>query len=230
MKTKLISLFLFPIMLPSASAFAAPPDSSAYQTAYLYADYGLATYKSELLKANDTNGVVQYGLGFNAGENDRVGMQLRSDTTTVTFAIPSSSLQTAWQDYIISARLSYFNLGFMLSSLKMTANDAGTDLFDLRGNGYGFYLNGVIPFDRRSFAYLTIMSTSISDIVEKDEKPVTVGPRLDVDLGSSFAVTRKVLDFVVGYRRRTYSVTAESASGNELMTATYFGFRLGTNF
>lgn len=59
--------------LPS-SLTAAEPDELVH-TAYLVTDYGLGTYKSELMESNDTNGIVTYGVGTYAGSTKNLGVE-----------------------------------------------------------------------------------------------------------------------------------------------------------
>lgn len=199
-------------------------------TVFMFADYGLGTYKSKLVNSNDTMGVVTYGFGANAGEGRNLGFERRQEKQTISFAVNNSSLTTDWTSTIFKYRWSVLELGAVLGGVKMKVEREGTEVLDIVGDGYGGYLGLVIPMNRGNLVYLNAMSVATVSPVDKKERVIAMGSRLDVEVGGSFEISRKYLNFDLGYRRRTNSITEGGTAYSELQTSTFLGFSLGRVF
>ncbi|MCX6117089.1 MAG: hypothetical protein NT027_06085 [Proteobacteria bacterium] len=197
---------------------------------YLYTDYGLGTYKSKLLESNDTNSVLTYGAGIYAGTEKRLGVDYRVEQASTAFELNSSSLLLHWKTTAVRYRFPYVELGPVIGSVLAKGNRSGTDIFDAVGNGYGGFLGVLVPVGRRSTIDLKICQVSTSEIIDKNNAQVSIGPRLDLELSSRIGITKKNFDFTLGYRRRTFSITENSVSFAELQSATFIGFVGGFNF
>ena len=200
------------------------------RTVYLLTDMGLVTYKSLLLASNDTTTALTYGVGATVGTQKQMTIEHRVETTKVTFSLPSSSLATSWTSTIIKYRLWAFELGPVVGSVAAKGNRAGTDIFDLVGSGYGGYFGIIAPVGRHSLIQLNAMQVSTSQNIEKKALQVAYGPRLDVELSSRIALTKKNLDATIGYRRRSNSITENGTAYKELQTSTFVGFVTGFDF
>lgn len=199
-------------------------------TAYLLTDYGMGTYKSQLMQSNDTNSIVTYGIGANAGQNLDLGIEYRVEQATTTFALDQSSIQMKWDTTVVKYRLWAFEIGGVFSGVTAKANQAGTDIFDCVGSGYGGYFGLQMPIGRRSSIDLKATQATTGLTIDKKEAQVAVGPRLDLELSGRIAITRKNLEATLGYRRRTNTLTYNSTAYSELQTATFLGFETGFNF
>jgi hypothetical protein len=199
-------------------------------TAYLFFDYGLATYKSKLMDSNDTLGAATYGFGLNAGTDRNLGVEYRVETGTVAFETSQSSLATSWYSTIFKYRIWAFELGPVLGGVKMTGNRGGSEIFDIVGSGYGGYFGILMPIGSQNLAYLNAMSVATAAPLDSQARTITMGSRLDLELGTKIKVTRKAVDFVVGYRRRTFSITESGNPYSEAQTSTFIGFNIGKTF
>ena len=199
-------------------------------TVFMFADYGLGTYKSPLVDSNDTMGVMTYGFGANAGQERNLGFEYRQEKQSITFAVNDSSLTSAWTSTIFKYRMWMVELGVVLGGVKMKVEREGTEILDIVGDGYGGYFGMLIPMSRDNLAYLNVMSVSTASPVDKKERTIALGSRLDIEVGGRFALSRKFLNFDVGYRRRSNSVTESDVAYNELQTATFLGFSFGHMF
>jgi hypothetical protein len=199
-------------------------------TSYMFFDYGLATYKSKLVDSNDTAGAVTYGFGLNAGENRNFGVEYRVETATVAFETNQSSLTSNWTSTIFKYRLWAFELGPVIGSVKMSSKRENAEIFDIVGGGYGGYFGILMPIGSKNIAYMNAMSVATASPVDTQARTITMGSRMDLELGTKIKVTRKAVDFVVGYRRRTLSITEGGSPFSELQTATFFGFNVGSTF
>lgn len=200
------------------------------RTVYLLANYGSGTYKSALMESNDTNGVVSYGVGTAAGQQMKLGIEYLVETSTTTFLLDSSSLQMKWDSTIIKYRLWAFELGAVVGSVTAKGNRAGTDIFDCSGSGYGGYFGMQFPIGKRSTIDIKAMQVATGETIDKKQREVTIGPRLDLEISSRIGITRKSLDATIGYRRRTNTITEAGTTYAELQTATFLGFVTGFNF
>jgi hypothetical protein len=204
--------------------------SDLADTAYFIGDYGLATYKSKLVSNNDTMGVVTYGLGAHAGQDKQLGLEYRIESQSAAFALNSSSIASVWTSTIIKYRLWAFELGPVIGSAKVTAKRESEEIFDVIGSGYGGYFGGLIPVGKNSVIYFNAMSVATAKAVDTKERAITLGSRLDIELGSKIAIARKGFDFTLGYRRRSNAITEGGSSYAELQTSTFLGFQTGVNF
>ncbi len=199
-------------------------------TVYMFGDYGLGTYKSQLVDSNDTMGVVTYGFGANAGGERNLGVEYRQEKQSITFAVNKSSLTSDWTSTIFKYRLWMVELGAVIGGVKMKVEREGTEILDIVGDGYGGYFGLLIPMSRGNLAYLNAMSVATASPVDKKERVIAMGSRLDIEVGGHFAISRKYLNFDVGYRRRANSITEGGAAYSELQTSTFLGFSLGHIF
>ena len=199
-------------------------------TVFMFADYGLGTYKSLLVDSNDTMGVMTYGFGANAGQERNLGFEYRQEKQSIAFAVNDSSLTSDWTSTIFKYRMWMVELGVVLGGVKMKSEREGAEILDIVGDGYGGYFGMLIPMSRDNLAYINVMSVATAAPVDKKERTIVLGSRLDIEVGGRFALARKYLNFDVGYRRRSNSVTESGVAYNELQTATFLGFSLGHMF
>jgi hypothetical protein len=112
----------------------------------------------------------------------------------------------------------------------MSSKRENAEIFDLVGGGYGGYFGILMPVGSKNIAYMNAMSVATASPVDTQARTITMGSRMDLELGTKIKVTRKAVDFVVGYRRRTLSITEGGRPFSELQTATFFGFNVGSTF
>lgn len=224
------SMLALAISVFSVTTAWADDFSDRTNTVYLIADYGLGTYKSLLVNSNDTMGVVTYGFGANAGADRNLGFEYRVETQTTSFIVNQSSIATIWTSTIFKYRLWAFELGPVIGNAQVKANREGTEIMDAVGSGYGGYFGILMPLGRNSMLYLNAMSVATADPIDRKERTIGIGSRLDVELGGKIGITRKALDFTLGYRRRANTLSEGGTGYNELQTATFVGFNLGTTF
>jgi hypothetical protein len=226
------NLILLPNLLNAAMKSAPDKDDieERFRTAYLYADYGLGTYKSTLMDNNDTNGIMTYGVGLYAGQNKQLGVDYRVEQATTTFALNSSSLQMKYESTSIRYRLWLFELGPVIGSVTGKGNRAGTDIFDAVGSGYGGFFGFYMPVGRRNLLHMSLYQVSTGTPIDKKGADIQFGPRQDLEVGTYVNIVKKYLDINVGYRRRSHSITEGGTTYAELQTETYLGFMTGFSF
>lgn len=198
-------------------------------TFFLGVDGGPMTYKSELLETNDTGYALAYTLGFHAGEDRNLGILIRNDTTNLSFETNDSKIEKNWLETTIRYRMGFFYLGPILSNLTIKINQAGADIRDATGSGYGANLGFIFDVSRNAGMYLDANYVTISEIVDTEAREISVGPRIDADLGTIIQLSREHFDFLLGYRYRQLGIELDE-SYSELISTTYLGFRFNVFF
>ena len=225
----LLSCGMMLLWLNSSKAFA---DDFArnLKTIYLEADYGISTYKSKLVESNDTGSITSYTIGANIGNEKPVAIVIRSDQSDLKFLLNESEIASSWRDTIIRYRWGYVYFGGILGQTTWEVKSAGVDLFSGTGSGYGGNFGATFPIGSRNLFTVDVTSLTASTFVEKNEKDVKMGARLDVNFTGNIGITRDAIDLIVGYRQRTHSVSYLGTSFAESHAATFFGFQMGSDF
>lgn len=200
------------------------------KTAYISADFGASTYKSKLELQNDTAYTTHFTLGAYVGAAKDVNIRLVRDMATINFELNTGSLKPVWSQTAITYRLGYFYFGPVMGSVAMEATKDGLPLFTMTGTGYGGATGIMFPASKSTVLHLDVLECGITQIQEKEQKDVTFGPRLSADIGASVDLTKKVFDFIFGYRYTKHTITYEGTANAELMTTTYLGFAMGFDF
>ncbi len=256
MRRSLIAALVTLWSLWSASALAESIDQQT-PTFFVNATGGYSIYKSEMVESNDTSTTTSYGLGVWAGSQRNVGMMLKKESSSFSFALNESKLALDWQDTHIRYRFGPVYLGFMLTTsswLVSAPPDADADgsldqdadpedYLDIMSTGYGLNTGTMIPIGKRSFAYVDVSYSASGTVREKvitpvtgpnagvpTEKVITLGPRMDLDLGGSIGLTKNVLDALVGFKYRTYNITVDGTAYKEQLNTTYVGVSAGWQF
>ena len=76
---------------------------------------------------------------------------------------------------------------------------------------------------------MQLSAVETTDGTEFDPE-VTIGSRTDIDLGGGFAITKRSVVGLIGFKQRTYSLTVDGESYSEQMNTTYLGFSTGITF
>ena len=211
--------------LSSANISFAKTDGDYVPTAFLRAGGGLSTYKSKMVDSNDTSTLLEYSFGAYAGEDRQFGMLVRRDSSTTNFVLNSSRIAASWQDVITRYRWGPLYLGVVLGSAEIDANNAGdAEFLKARGSGYGENLGLMVPVGRSAMFTMDVLMVANSTAVDLNQKTVTIGQRMDIDLGASFDITKQFVDLLVGYKYRTYPLSVDGTSYAEIFTSTYVGF------
>lgn len=221
----------FSLMLLSSTAHAVEAEiEQQLRTAYLDADFGASTYKSKLQLQNDTGNTMRVTVGANVGAKKDVTIRLIRESTPINFEYSTGSITSLWNQTAITYRLGFFYFGPVISQVAMEATKDGAPLFTLTGSGYGGAAGFLCPLSKGTLLHLDVVEAGISQIQEKEQKPVTFGPRINVDLGGSVDITKRALDFIFGYRYMKHSITYNETANAELMTTTYLGLSTGFDF
>lgn len=190
---------------------------------------GYTSHKSGLVESNDTSSSLVYGIQIHGGDENQIGSEFLVDSTKVDFALNDTAMTTEWQEMAFRYNLGPLYAGIVVSNVNLTAQKAGTESGSLLqgfGKGFGAQLGCQIDFDRGSHIILDLRGVSFPDMKELNQKSLSLGTRIDVDVRGSVDLTRNFLDAMFGFRYRTYSATLDDVSGEETVATTYLGLRM----
>ena len=202
---------------------------------YLAAGTGLSTHSSALLSSVATSNSTGYQFGFFGGKHDEYEAQVRSDTNSTTFAYASrdetSSLTTVFADNILRRYLGPIYLGVVISTSDITATLYNQPHLNLLATGVGANLGINFEVSKKNALFLDITSASssvIKDMVQVTEGTTTtrLGSRTDISLGVISTIARGWLNFYLGYRQRSFTISLDGTSNAEVATATLLGIHL----
>ena len=193
--------------------------------------FGLSsTYKSKYADMNDTGSDTMYSLGGNAGQERNLGFMVRTDTQDTTFKINDSKIKTVWQDSVLRYSIGVFYLGVNFSQINLVASKAGTKTIDAAGSGTGGNLGINYDFDKNSgLFYLDVTTATVATMRNSETLVVKGGSRTDIDLGLGYHITKESFVFLLGYKQRTFTLSADTSYAEAMMT-TYIGLRTALYF
>lgn len=238
------------------SAPALADNDRAAPTFYLNMGGGYTVYKSEMVQSNDTSTTVFYGFGVYGGSNKSVGMAVQREQGTYTFALNGASITSMIQDVHLRWRYGPVYLGAVLNTSQLEVSappdtngdgllDQDTDVEEymkVLNTGMGANVGAHMPIGRNAYVYVDVSSVTTSLVQQSyiensetlangfTEREIAIGPRTDIDLGGSIALTKNWLDLNFGFKQRTMGITVDSESFAETMTNTYLGLRAGWTF
>jgi hypothetical protein len=199
-------------------------------TAYIQDDFAMNTYESEAAGSKEVHGSNTWSIGTYAGEGRDLGICFRSAENTVPFTLNNSYLRANFRDTMMQWRLGwvYPTIAGGLSELKSTSTDSGN--FDLYGTSLGAGVGVNVPLFAKAVFYANGMVFETPKAWDKSGQSVTLGQRVEKDIGASIDLTEDIIDFVVGYRTRDYKIRVEQDSYQETTLGAYAGIRLGLYF
>lgn len=234
MISKILTLILLSMSLNHAYA---DDDDLRSPTIYLDIGSGLSTYKSKLVTSNDTGFTTGYTLGMNGSQNNYVGAQLRNDSNTTNFEYgvndTNSKIISNFQDFVLLFRLGFFYLGAVFSQSQIKVNRYDVDYLDLLGTGYGGNVGFSFLLGKRASIFLDVVTASsgqVKESIQGTEVPTGIGSRTDIFAGGSIQLTKSLLDFTIGIKQRSYSLSVADESFNELLSTTWLGLGIKDSF
>lgn len=184
-----------------------------------------------MVLSNDTGGGLSYAIGGFAGTGREYGFRYKSDSSNVTFKLNDSSIVSAWEDTTLRYRWGAAYFGAVFSHLSMKAKKVGEDYINIAGGGVGGNAGVLLPVGKVGVVGFDYTTVTMGELVNglADSGTVKMGPRADIDVMGAFNVTPDLLDVLVGYQQRTYTVTVEETFKEEYYM-TYVGIRLSLYF
>jgi len=192
-------------------------------------DVGYFTYKSKLASSNDTGINYTYGFQIFGGNDKTIGAAMRSTLLNATFALNDNKISEKTQTFIFNYRLGYVYAGAAFGTTQIAFTEKGTEAMDCYGNTIGGNVGGILPFGRGNSVQLDITGLKPMNVKDTQQRNVALGLKLDADMMLSFALTRRAVDLVLGFKYSQQSATVDSSGGVEKLTIPKVGLRIGAN-
>ena len=199
-------------------------------TAFLRADMGWNTYDSKTVESKETRSSTTFMAGAFAGERRNVGMVFSSNENNVPYSLNDSRVNAAFRDVKLKARFGWVYPTIAASLTEMRVERSGATLANLYSSGVGAGAGVELPLHDRIVVYGEGMMFRPSVVKDRTDNNVDLGQRNEFDVGASVDLTDKILDLMVGYRVRSYSLSLNGTEQDELTSGAYAGLRLGLYF
>lgn len=193
------------------------------------AEVGYFTYKSKLAASNDTG--LRYGYGFQiyGGDDRNLGAGMRANLLSATFALNQNKVSEKNQTFIFNYRKGYVYAGAAFGTTQIAFTENGTDAMDAYGNTIGGNLGVIVPFGRANLIQSDILFLKPSSVKDTQQRTVNLGLRIEADTNLSFALSRKFIDLILGFKYVSYTATVTGVGGKEAQTIPSAGLRFGAN-
>lgn len=199
-------------------------------TAYFQADVGMTTYESETVNSKETSQNSTWTFGTFAGESRKLGITLHSSEAEVPFTLNESQMRTSFKDLRLHSRLGWFTASIAAALNEISIFNTEADIVDLYGSSVGAGLAFNIPLWDRAVVSFDHVFFNKAKIFERNGRNIALGQRQNSEISASFDVTSRVLDFLVGYRHRSYELAVDQTKNKEVQMGAFVGFRLGVYF
>lgn len=206
------------------------PLTKQTQTLFVRADANYTTYQSGAVNSNASATTTTFTAGAYAGESRRLGVFLTANDQRIPFELNNSEATNAWRDLYFQARFGWFYPSVILSQSEMTIDRGNETILDCYGNGAGGGLGFFMPVNTFIVVYGEGQSVVTQHVRDHADRKVEVGARNEGEAGASIDVIHGFVDFILGYKYRSYSVKLEDVAYNEVQTAPFAGMRLGVYF
>jgi hypothetical protein len=194
-----------------------------------FAEVGYFTYKSKLAASNDTGLRYAYGFQFFGGNDRNLGAGMRSSYLSSSFSLNSNKILEKNQSFIFNYRHGYAYAGAAFGTIQLAFTENGTDAMDAYGNTIGGNLGIMIPFGRGNVIQCDALVIKPSSVKDSQQRTVSLGVKTEVDTNLAFALSRKHIDLILGFKYVKGSATVNGAGGAEMQTIPTAGLRFGAN-
>ncbi len=200
------------------------------QTVFIRADMNYTTYQSKAAGSNTSATTSSYAIGGYVGEKRALGFFMTSDDQDVKFELSNGRITNSWNDIHMQARFGWFYPQVVVSMHEMTVDRDGTRVLDSYGNGIGGGLGLFLPVTNSMVVHADGYIVKNSKNRNNTANDVEIGDRVDVDIGASVDVIQHYIDFLIGYKVRTFKLIIDDQTYNEQQSAPYIGIQLGAYF
>ncbi len=211
-------------LLFSSLFFVSPSYCQERPTFFINSEGGYTTYKSKLVDSNDTSVSVKYAFGVHAGRENNLGVLIKTETNTTSFALNESKIASSIQDSIVRYYWGPVYIGGIVNQMQTTVSTADNDSYiDALTLGYGVNAGMIFQVGKGNGIFLDVSSVSTNTVKEINQADLTVGPRTDIKIGGVIRITRKTFKGLIGYSQRTLSYSLDGTSYAEAISSTWLG-------
>jgi len=157
----------------------------------VYANYAATyeTHKSTIVESNEVGIGSAYTLGVHAGKNRTLGIRYQVSSSAIGFELNDTQITQSWTETSIYYRFGGFYLGGVIGQAAMTVTENQATSVDLVGDGFGGTFGFVVPV-RKGFWYFDATYVQISTVREVTQQTVSIGPKMAIQFGKNFDLSR----------------------------------------
>jgi len=200
------------------------------QTIYVKGTAGMTTFDSEAAGSKETRTTTETEVGGWMGESRIVGLKVGHSYYDVPFELNQSHSRSAMTDVRLQGRIWFLQPSLGVSTTEWDVSSAAGPVVGIFATGINAGLGLIMNLHQGLVFHADLMRVQNLRTYDKLNQGAELGDREDLDTHFAFDLTERVLDFVVGYRMRSYSLTIEDMEYKESNQGAYVGLRLGYYF
>ncbi len=200
------------------------------QTIYVKGTTGMTTFDSEAAGSKETRSTSEMEFGGWMGEKRIMGLKVGHSYHDVPFELNQAHSRTAMTDVRLQARIWFLQPSLGISLTEWDVTNAAEPVVGIFATGINAGLGLIVNLHQGLVFNADLMRVLSLRTFDKLEQNSSLGTREDGDAHFAFDLTERIVDFVVGYRMRRYSVTIEDTTFRETSQGAYVGLRLGYYF
>ena len=222
----------------ACTARANPPVSSVYgdalqrqtMTFALRGDAEMRSYSSQAADSKESKVASTLTLSMWTGESRNLGMSASSTVNTVPFSLNGAETKHDFREIRLTGRLGPFYASAIGAISEIAVNKAEGKFCDISGMGVGGGAGFAMPLHANILAYGDASAIQTSGAYDRVGHKAAMGPRIDGEVGAAVDVTPQLLDVIVGYKLRTFSMKIDDTEYKEGSQGAFAGLRLGAYF
>lgn len=221
-----------PALTQTRSQVTGSPLEQQAMTVYMQADLGLNTFESEAADSKESQESTTFTLGGWAGEDRVIGATVTSSTDDVKFDLNDSRSQTNFTDLRVAGRVWIFTPSIGMSLTETDVEYEGVKTVSLYSTGVNAGVGINVPVHDTVVVTGDVMTVQSNKSFDKLDEGTELGERNEANIMASIDVTQRVVDLIVGYKVREYTIKNETTDVevSEKAQGAYAGLRLGLYF
>jgi hypothetical protein len=200
------------------------------QTIYIKGTAGMTTFDSEAAGSKETRTTSEMEFGGWMGESRIIGLKVAHGYHDVPFELNQAHSRSAMTDVRLLARIWFLQPSLGISLTEWDVSGAEESVVGLFATGFNAGLGLIMNLHKGLVFQADLMRVTSLRTYDKLDKGSELGDREDADAHFAFDLTERIVDFVVGYRMRRYSVIVDDRTFRESSQGAYVGLRLGYYF
>ena len=221
-----VTALLIGVFLWRGSALASKSGDSE-QTLSIMGGGSYSTYKSKLAVNNDTGIAYFYGLKILGGESENILVQAIGSSSSVSFALNSTSVKSQELVFYFGYNGSWLELAAGLGNQQIQASLPTSTKFDAYSRVAAALLRTEFELARGSAFFVTTNLLYPLETKEAEKQKLTVGMKINTEIGAVFPLTKKALRLTSGLSYSTQTISFNSTSGAETMISPFVAISYG---
>ncbi len=200
------------------------------QTIYVKGTVGMTTFESEAAASKETQSTIEEEFGGWLGESRIAGIRVSHARASVPFELNAAQAQSTLTDVRVQARLWLLQPSIGISLSELDVERAGERTVGLFATGIIAGLGLIVNLHQGLVFNADLMKVFNTRSFDKLSTGSSMGDREDSDAFFAFDLTDRIVDLLIGYRSRRYTVNTAEGALLESSQGAYAGLRLGYYF